>query len=298
MPTANAIITKSHRMLGTIESGDAPTAAELADALLDLNSIIDSWSLDPRYRFVEESAFMSLRASQVAYAIGSATVTISAITRSSTTATATTATRHGLETGNYVTVSGATQSDYNVTAQITVTSPTSFTYTVANSPVSPATGSPVFVSADYPYFRPTQIYGAFLRSGSTDTPLALITESYWDVISDKATASSPTKALYRPNFPFGQIIVNPPSSATPTLYFKAERTVEQFSDGTTSVSLPPGYQRLLELALALEIAPQFGARVSETVVEGVRVTFDSMVAANQRNLESSRLSPPPPQAAG
>ncbi len=70
---------------------------------------------------------------------------ITSITRSSTTATVTTTTPHGLNTGMSVTISGATETEYNITAVITVGSTTTFTYTVAGTPTSPATGSPVGV---------------------------------------------------------------------------------------------------------------------------------------------------------
>lgn len=67
--------------------------------------------------------------------------TVTSITRTSTTATVTTATAHGFTTGQKVVISGATQTDYNGAFTVTVTSPTVFTYTVANSPATPATGT-------------------------------------------------------------------------------------------------------------------------------------------------------------
>ncbi|MBT4265067.1 MAG: hypothetical protein HOD85_12750 [Deltaproteobacteria bacterium] len=71
--------------------------------------------------------------------------TISGITRSGTTATATTSTTHGLAAGAYVFVTGAVQTDYNILAVvIAVPTTTTFTYTVANSPASPATTSTAF----------------------------------------------------------------------------------------------------------------------------------------------------------
>lgn len=70
-------------------------------------------------------------------------VAITGITRSGTTATATVSTADGkkLKTGQILTISGAGQSDYNITAVITVASTTTFTYQVANSPTTPATGT-------------------------------------------------------------------------------------------------------------------------------------------------------------
>jgi hypothetical protein len=63
--------------------------------------------------------------------------TISTITRGGTgnlTATLTTAVAHGLVTGNTVTVAGAIPVEYNGTYRITVTGPTTFTYTMATAP--------------------------------------------------------------------------------------------------------------------------------------------------------------------
>ena len=68
-------------------------------------------------------------------------ISVSSITRSGTAATVTTASAHGLTTNDWVTIAGAAQSDYNVTAQVTVLTATTFTYTVANAPTTPATGT-------------------------------------------------------------------------------------------------------------------------------------------------------------
>lgn len=86
-----------------------------------------------------------------AYAVNNAEDLYSiTITRSSTTATATTSVAHNLTTGDYVTVAGASQSQYNGTVQITVVNNTSFTYTVSGSPTTPATGT---ITAQKTYTR-------------------------------------------------------------------------------------------------------------------------------------------------
>jgi hypothetical protein len=65
--------------------------------------------------------------------------TISSITRVGTTATLTTASPHGLITGNRVTISGATSSEYNGTFVITKTGASTFTYTMLSTPAANAT---------------------------------------------------------------------------------------------------------------------------------------------------------------
>lgn len=76
------------------------------------------------------------------------TIAISSITRTSTTATVTTSSPHGKIVGDVVKISGATETDYNGNVTIlTVADSTHFTYTVANSPATPATGTPILNSA-------------------------------------------------------------------------------------------------------------------------------------------------------
>jgi hypothetical protein len=68
------------------------------------------------------------------------------ITASTTTATVT-HTAHGLATNQYVKISGVTQFYYNGVFQITWISADSYSYTMAGSPTSPATGTPVATAA-------------------------------------------------------------------------------------------------------------------------------------------------------
>jgi hypothetical protein len=63
---------------------------------------------------------------------------IATITRVSTLATLTTSTNHGLKTGDFVTVSGATPTQFNGTYSITVTGVNTFTYVMASAPASDA----------------------------------------------------------------------------------------------------------------------------------------------------------------
>lgn len=79
---------------------------------------------------------------------------IVSITRATNTATATCADPHGLATGDTVRIQGATLAAYNVTAVITVTSTTVFTYAVAGSPVTPAVGSISFTLGVVPTMAP------------------------------------------------------------------------------------------------------------------------------------------------
>jgi hypothetical protein len=89
---------------------------------------------------------------------------IDQLTRSGTTVTVNTKTAHGVTPGCTVTVTGATQSDYNGTFTVaSVVSDLAFTYTAANVPAaSPATGFPISVNLN-------SWYGGAVRVGMFDT---------------------------------------------------------------------------------------------------------------------------------
>jgi uncharacterized phage protein gp47/JayE len=78
---------------------------------------------------------------QIEAPVAASSISVSGITRSGSVATVTTASEHGLATGVSVTISGADQTDYNITAIITVTGLSTFTYAVSGTPTTPATGT-------------------------------------------------------------------------------------------------------------------------------------------------------------
>lgn len=72
--------------------------------------------------------------------------TASSLTQSAGTATFTATAAHNAITGDIITILGATPSGYNLTASITVTGATTFTYPVDSTLTSPATGTITAIS--------------------------------------------------------------------------------------------------------------------------------------------------------
>ena len=66
--------------------------------------------------------------------ISAQTIDIDDLTRAGSTATAKTASAHGLANGVSVTVAGAANAEYNITAEITVTAADEFEYTITGTP--------------------------------------------------------------------------------------------------------------------------------------------------------------------
>ena len=285
--TSQQIIYKSLRLLGVLAAGEAPTAAEAQDSLYSLNSLIDSFASSPQYYYYTSDETFSLVASQSAYAIGNSTVDLVLTCSVATVAIATTAEPHGLETGNKVTIDSPVAAYDKTATTITVTSPTTFTYVVTGTPAA-STGT--MTNGDFVTTRPIRIVGAFTRASSTDTAQGLITEQYWNNISDKAaTAAAPLKILYRPSAPFGQIIFYPVPSAVSVLHLRSERMIYAYTDLNDSQFLPPGYQRLLELSLAVELAPEYGSKAAPETVAYLKTALADIIRTNIQKLPASKV---------
>ena len=147
------------------------------------------------------------------------------------------------------------------------------TYTIGNDPA-------VFPTANFVTSRPIRIVGAFVRVNNVDTPLALITEQYWTNIATKSTSGMPAKLLYRPTVPFGQILLYPTPNTSQQIFIKAEKMISVYPTLVSSQYLPPGYQRLLELSLAMELAPEYGTQVKPEILANLRADLDSLIRTN------------------
>lgn len=96
---------------------------------------------------------------------------ITSITRAGTTASVTTTAPHGLVTGRRVTIAGADQSAYNITAAVTVTAADAFTYEVTGAPASPATGASITWLPEIYASRQVKFYKALSATAAGESPI-------------------------------------------------------------------------------------------------------------------------------
>lgn len=192
------------------------------------------------------------------------TISVTGITRSGTTATATTSVPHDYSTGDLVTVSGASPAGYNGTFVVTVFSnPNEFTYSVASTLTTPATGTitssvPDPTGTTFTYSVPsgtlspasgiitafsgevTSIQVVTSGSGYTSTPTVTITPSTGVFIAFTSTGTLPAPLLsgtaYRAEVPLNTSTgnftvkgadfsdVNITSTGTGTVYVSLSRS--------------------------------------------------------------------------
>ncbi len=148
-PAYRQVVSATAGQLFTFATGtneglaNAPGQTERQDTFAALHAASLAWLAIPEGN--------KCRGQKRARTISVASLTSDGTGGLNTRATATTSALHGLADGVPVRIAGADQADYNVLAAITVTGPTTFTFPIANTPASPATGTLTATTQDIAY---------------------------------------------------------------------------------------------------------------------------------------------------
>ena len=149
--------------------------------------------------------------------------------------------------------------------------------------------------------RPTRIVDpCFIRDSSNlDYPLTIIdAEQYGRITQKTLDGQRPEYLFYDGAFAssLGTIYLYPEPAASLTLYINSWKQLQTFALISTTVVLPPGYQRAIEFNLAVELAGGFTnvsqevakiARESKAVIKGFNapagvLRMDAGVAGHRR----------------
>lgn len=105
--------------------------------------------------------------------------------------------------------------------------------------------------------RPTSIDNAYVTINSTDFTMSEWTLAEYDAIAVKQAGGIPSRWVYLNDFPSGLVILYPTPSQAMAISIDAPRILTSVATLATTINLPPGYNRALRYALALEMAPQY-----------------------------------------
>lgn len=134
--------------------------------------------------------------------------------------------------------------------------------TLESFPVSPGDNEyTIGVGADYNTTLPVSIIEAYLRQGTEDYVLDIISDEEYARIFDKPLLDMPSYLNFDGNYPTGKIKLWPVPISSYTLFILSEKPITSFQLDT-EVSLPPGWDIALWSNLAVLLAPQYGQPVS------------------------------------
>lgn len=145
--------------------------------------------------------------------------------------------------------------------------------------------------ADFDTVRPVRILNCFVRDDSSGTNIdyrvKIISNILYQKIGTKnVTSSYPDHMMYLPEYPIGKVFVYPEPINSWSLGLTMYDELQGDLKLSTTLSYPPGYLRYLKLALAVEIAPEFGVPVSNELVSRLR---DAKVSVERMNLRVPTL---------
>jgi hypothetical protein len=114
--------------------------------------------------------------------------------------------------------------------------------------------------------RPLQIDVASYVVDDIQYPLDILTSKEWGEITDKTLSGIPTKIYLEKTSPLATIRLWPVPDASQEVRILSLKPLIALATLETSVSFPPGYQRALRYNLAVDIAPEYGQELSQTVM--------------------------------
>ena len=121
-------------------------------------------------------------------------------------------------------------------------------------------------------------------SPTLEYPLLQLTENDYARLPQKTlTSTQPTSFYYSPTLPNGTLIFWPvPTSATLQGVMYVLAALSEAAALTTTVSLPPGYRRMLIKQLAVDLASSYGREVAPQLMMEADDALRTVKASNQR----------------
>ena len=123
--------------------------------------------------------------------------------------------------------------------------------------------------------RPIRIVDAYVRSGSIDYPMVIITDEAYDDITYKKLTGIPEFLQYTNEFPIAKIRIYTAPSAAYTLFLLSEKELTQFSSLDQTISLPPGFEEAIVYNLAIRLAPDYNETPPPSVVQIAKESLGS-----------------------
>ncbi len=105
----------------------------------------------------------------------------------------------------------------------------------------------------------------YLEINNISYGLDLIDEQRYAAIPDKTVTTMPKRVFYYPSMPTGTIYFDSKPDQAYTFHLKSWKQLQQFSSLTTTLSLPPGYQEMIETSFAERYGIEFNFEIPNDV---------------------------------
>lgn len=136
---------------------------------------------------------------------------------------------------------------------------------------------------DFDTSRPVVIDKAYLTLNSGDCPIEILDDDHWAAIPVKNMTGIPTSLYYEPAFPLGKVHLHPKPAEAYSLALWCWDSLPTYTMAqlNSTLTLPPGYRRMLRFNLALDLAADgYGKEPSASVVNNAVESKAAIKRAN------------------
>jgi hypothetical protein len=130
--------------------------------------------------------------------------------------------------------------------------------------------------------RPTFIASAYIRQGTTDYPVAILSDEAFANIQTKSTGGIPRALNFDNAYPLAKIKLHPAPTEAYTLFLLNEKPLSAVTSLSTEISLPPGWESVIVDNLAVRLAPEYGKDPSPLLLKAAADGVHNLRLASAR----------------
>jgi len=134
---------------------------------------------------------------------------------------------------------------------------------------------------DFDTIRPMGIVSAYIEdSGGIDYEVSVIAKEDYDAINNKSEVSRPDKLFYNPTNPLGTIYFNYLPESAETFYLTSFKEFTEYAALEDTILEPVEYEKAMIYNLAVDLAPEYGIQLQQTVIEQSIVLKNAIMNRN------------------
>lgn len=157
-------------------------------------------------------------------------------------------------------------------------------YIVAQENFSLTSGTSIYSIGDgatWDTDRPHDIISGFLREGTTDYPLDIMTRDDYNKTWNKSSGARPTRLYYQPTYPDGTVWLDyAPANNNITAYLDLQKPFAAITSLDSPISLPSEYYFAIRYNLAALYAPEYGRTAPDDVKRAASAGIDTLRKLN------------------
>jgi hypothetical protein len=147
------------------------------------------------------------------------------------------------------------------------------------------------VGGNFNTSRPQFITSAFVRDGTTDHPVTVVSDAAYASIAYKTQPGLPSSLNYSNANPLATIRLHPVPVSAYTLYLWSEKAITSIATLDTVLAFPPGWEDALMYNATIRLAAEYGQEVDALTLEFARDGKAMIQDAIRRNIPLDWTAP-------